>query len=181
MTATQDEDEEFVRLDARSIHFWRNEDRTRKFCVALKQASTTNLNRYDSQAWTFLTYVLANIHGSSTEMTVLRCLLGPEVLHEDHSRLRLDKCLVIENHSGTEMVQILTPMQVLQRRNQEVPFGNVNDMLINIEIAENLLRDAINRVETYPDRLLTTLEQAFLSCFPIVALYSIVVDYIVWP
>jgi hypothetical protein len=36
-------------------------------------------------------------------------------------------------------------------------------------------------VSTYPQRLLKTLEQAFFSCFPVVSLYAVIVDYIVWP
>jgi hypothetical protein len=184
---TEKEDVEFELLNSASAAFWVNRERALLFRNRLVEASSKNLNQQDSLGWHFLHYVLWRYSGSEDELETLKCLLGPDVLYEDHSRLRLDTRIWRGTSSYISTLPLkadgYTAMELLEFRRIGNPHRNPFQQDLSHEhyqIAHSLLQDAINRVATYPDRLLATLKDVFSLYFPTVALYSIVVDYIVW-
>jgi hypothetical protein len=181
----EEEEAQFIRLDQASVRYWENPILAATFRTLLRNASPNNLNRYDQFGWTFLIYVMWTINDSADTIATLRCLLGSDILQEDHSRLRLDKRVYsawnapFENILQRVNAQSVSPIEFLKLL-QELSLENSYSQG-NLNMAEKLLRDAMDRVATYPQRLSKTLEEVFSSCFPVVSLYSIVVDYIVWP
>jgi hypothetical protein len=189
MSSTQPEVEEeeeaqFIRLNQASARYWRSPMHAATFRQLLRSASPNNLNRYDEYGWTFLTYVLWSLDCGTETIATLQWLLQSDILQEDHSRLRLDKrihsdfngpfdAFFQQSNASASPIEFV---KALQKLPAESAFSKKS-----WKMAENLLQHAINRVSTYPQRLLKTLEQAFFSCFPVVSLYAVIVDYIVWP
>lgn len=168
------EEKKFRKLELMSASFLEGPDQNDSFRRLLVQSSATNLNRTDTFGWTFLTHVLWNADAGEKAITTLRCMLGPDVLAEDHSRLRLDKRIsmpiVDAPASPMDVVKILQKKLSRYSSRQE-----------SIKIAEGLLQDALHRVASYPRRLLQILKEVLFYCLPITTLYPIIVDCIVWP
>jgi hypothetical protein len=182
----EQEEEQFYRLNLASAVYWHDSNNAHHFRIYLAEASAKNINRIDSIGWSFLTYVIWRYKGLQHETETLKYLLGPEVLHEDHSRLRLDKRIWSDGELHIPMLlptaNGYTAMDLLKLRSTIGEYvGTRRHLPIkDYQIAHSLLQNAIDRVATYPDRLLKTLNEVCALYFPIVPLYSIVVEYIVW-
>jgi hypothetical protein len=180
---SQEEEEQFDRLDQASIGFWEDQESANRYRICLAEVSSKNINRKDSLDWTSLTYAIWRYSGSPHETETLKYLLGPLIVHEDHSHLRLDitiwQCrtpyMVPHKANG------YTAMDILEFRTLDsCPYLGSRLPEKHYQIARGLLQEAIDRISTYPSRLSQRLNEVCSSYFPIVALYSIVVDYIVW-
>jgi hypothetical protein len=191
-----DPDLEFQILDLASTRYWNDSDRAERFRQLLTSVSSEALNRYDQYGWTILAYVLWSLEGYGEEIKTLQTILGPDVVTEDHSRLRLD-CYVFKV-TDTSMVTFQTkhpksaaihpqgvqkcpPHEVLQccaKSKDLIAFRRLHDFKANVQIAEELLHSAYTRVQTYPKRLRDALINVCIDCLPVQSLYTIITGYL---
>jgi hypothetical protein len=189
---------EFLVLDESVSKYWRD-DTVRINCRhLLRCASTEALNMYCEVGWTILTWVFWRLRGNEGEIELLETLLGSEVAAEDHSRLRLDKCIFKSpfkqldrgvfgivhpksNYvkSNSSHVSIFSPADVLRKRKHDYDNSIVTaSYQSHLDIALTLLENASQRIRTYPKRLMETLTEVCTHNLPTKILYVIIADYL---
>jgi hypothetical protein len=189
---TTEQAEEFQRLDRAVVEYWSDAYSAETFRRLLCSTSSAALNAFDMNGWTTLTYVLSCIHGAKEEIKTLQTLFGPDVATEDHSRLRIDRAIctrtrrhnvlvISASHTAANQVcEQRSPKEILQLRatgkfglpNYKSPFES------HVAIAEMLLRQATERIQTYPKRLMLALTDACTNYLPTTALYTVISGYL---
>jgi hypothetical protein len=188
--------DEFRELDVASVNYWYSSELAAIFQRLLRTSSTVALNSYDKYGWNILAYVLFCLHGAEPEIETLQTLLGPEVAMEDHSRLRIDSIIftqrsyadtfavvsVLFASKNPNLVQKRSIREILQLRAESKLVGSTPfpGMFFNSHIAtaEHLLRNATERIQTYPKRLMQAVTDTCTDYFPTIALYTIICSYL---
>jgi hypothetical protein len=160
----------------------------------LRTSSAEVLNFYDVSGWTTLNYVLWMLKGHHAEIEMLQTLLGPEVVKEDHSGLRIDQFVFARSNypmvaAACGVFGILhpsvatnlnstkwTPMELLQFHRASCVATPA--LISNLDLATNLLQTATDRIQTYPKRLLNVLIDACTDLLPVQTLYPIIAAYL---
>jgi hypothetical protein len=146
----------------------------------------------ETSGWTILTYVLWMLHGNDEEPKTLETLLGPDVAKEDHSGLKINQCIYMFwetplegepfpacSQSSQQMIRACTPKQILEFRGKFKPRYTEPTSLYgsHLILAETLLNQAIERIQTYPKWLIKALTDACVDSLPTQALYAIIASY----
>jgi hypothetical protein len=165
---------DFQKLDNAATMYWQSSRQADEFRSLLLSSSSHTLNSFDLSGWTILTYVLWTLHGASEELSTLRVLLGPEVVKEDHSGLRLDKSILIllcDGQYTCTAKEILEFNMCLKHKATKICEKHLQE-------ANDLLQLATERVASYPRRLITALKDNCLNYLPVQPLHIIIAGYL---